>query len=273
MVASSNRVSDEENEFSGELRWSSQITGNEIEDLWDMDASDVNPVDIVHGLRQNRFTYHTHPPLNLLNHSVAVSEYLKGKGEDEYTQLVGLLHDAHEAYTGDTIRPIKIMYPEIDELEMSIQDSVWDSFGIEKPSEELWSGVIDEGDQAVLVMESNKTTSNEELFDRICSYLDGHDVNREDVKELSKDIKVSRGREDAKRKFRNRLENLMLEVYGSEHLEAHYDEELMDEYQIPGGINADTRKKARDLLLVGADKLYHRFRNSMYDSGRSRRER
>lgn len=34
--------------------------------------------------------------------------------------------------------------PKIDELEMSIQGTTWDSFGIEDPPEEIWSEVVEE---------------------------------------------------------------------------------------------------------------------------------
>jgi 5'-deoxynucleotidase YfbR-like HD superfamily hydrolase len=257
---------------SENLKWRSPLTANKVDDLWNIESDDVYAADIVHGLRQNRFSYHTHVPLNLLNHSVAVSDYLEERGEDEYTQLVGLLHDAHEAYTGDTVRPIKILYPEIDELEMSIQETIWDSFGIEEPSEETWSEIVDEADQAVLFLEADKTMSDHELLEEVESYLDQHDVETEEVREMQDSITVTRGREDAKKQFRDRFEQLMVDVYGQEHLDSHYKQHIMDEYQIPGGIDQSLDKKLRDNLLVGADKLYHRFRNSMYNSGKSRRE-
>jgi 5'-deoxynucleotidase YfbR-like HD superfamily hydrolase len=270
LVASRN--SEEGGEQLKKTPWSSPVTGNQIEDLWNLDSSDIYAVDIVHGLRQNRFSYHTHIPLNLLNHSVAVSEYLEERGKDEYTQLAGLLHDAHEAYTGDTVRPVKILYPEIDDLEMEVQRDIWDSFGIDEPSEELWSGAIDEGDQAVLLLEADRTMSEPEFLNEIKLYLEDHEVTPEEVMDIGEDIGVSRGREHAKKEFRDRFEQLMIDVYGPEHLDAHYDSEMMDDYQIPGGINSDLRKKGRDTLLVGADKLYHRVRNGMYRSRKSRRE-
>lgn len=270
MVASSE--GGKEREESENLKWRSPLTANKVEDLWSIESDDVYAADIIHGLRQNRFSYHTHVPLNLLNHSVAVSDYLEERGEDEYTQLVGLLHDAHEAYTGDTVRPIKILYPEIDELEMSIQGTIWDSFGIEDPSEEIWSEIVDEADQAVLLLEADKTMSDHGLLNEIESYLDRHKVGAEEVMDMADAIEVTRGREEAKKQFRDRFEQLMVDVYGREHLDSHYEQDTMDEYQIPGGIDQSFDKKLRDNLLVGADKLYHRFRNSMYTSGKSRRE-
>jgi hypothetical protein len=170
------------------------------------------------------------------------------------------------------VRPIKILYPEIDELEMSIQGTIWDSFGIEEPSEETWAEIVDEADQAVLFLEADKTMSDHELLEEVESYLAQHEVEAEEVREMHDSITVTRGREDAKKQFRDRFEQLMVDVYGQEHLDSHYKQDVMDEYQIPGGIDQPIDKKLRDNLLVGADKLYHRFRNSMYTSGKSRRE-
>ena len=46
-----------------------------------------------------------------------------------------LLHDAHEAYTGDVIRPLKALIPGIDVIQANLDDCIFRSFGIKPPSD------------------------------------------------------------------------------------------------------------------------------------------
>jgi len=72
--------------------------------FWVLDAreEDVDIRDIAHALANtNRFGGHTERPYSVAQHSVWVSRHCPNYS------LLGLLHDATEAYLGDMVKPLK----------------------------------------------------------------------------------------------------------------------------------------------------------------------
>lgn len=64
--------------------------------------------EIAHALAQiNRFTGHCKRPYSVAEHSMLVATIAAGEGASVTGQLAALLHDAHEAYTGDVSTPAK----------------------------------------------------------------------------------------------------------------------------------------------------------------------
>lgn len=64
--------------------------------------------EIAHALAQiNRFTGHCKRPYSVAEHSVLVADIAASEGASTSAQLAALLHDAHEAYTGDVSSPAK----------------------------------------------------------------------------------------------------------------------------------------------------------------------
>lgn len=64
--------------------------------------------EIAYALAQiNRFCGHAKRPYSVAEHSVLVSSIAEGEGASTTAQLAALLHDAHEAYTGDVSSPAK----------------------------------------------------------------------------------------------------------------------------------------------------------------------
>lgn len=57
--------------------------------------------------RINRFTGHTTRPYSVAEHSLLVAEIARRAGATPMVQLAALMHDAHEAYTGDVSSPVK----------------------------------------------------------------------------------------------------------------------------------------------------------------------
>lgn len=71
---------------------------------------------------------------SVAEHSIRVANWLADEGYSVRTQLIGLLHDAIEAYIGDIPRPIKKTF-ELDgenivDLEKSMEYSLFQTFGL-----------------------------------------------------------------------------------------------------------------------------------------------
>lgn len=64
--------------------------------------------EIAHALSLiNRFTGHTSRPYSVAEHSLLCAQVARDMGLPARAQLAALLHDAHEAYTGDLSSPAK----------------------------------------------------------------------------------------------------------------------------------------------------------------------
>lgn len=71
-------------------------------------GNQIDLQDIAHALAQiNRFTGHTTRPYSVAEHSMLVADIAAHHGATPMVQLAALLHDAHEAYTGDVSSPVK----------------------------------------------------------------------------------------------------------------------------------------------------------------------
>jgi len=82
-------------------------TGGRIDPLAPNPA-EISPTDIAHALsRLCRYNGHVGHFLSVARHSLWVSYRLEELGYDAEMQLIGLLHDAAEAYLGDFVRPVK----------------------------------------------------------------------------------------------------------------------------------------------------------------------
>jgi len=81
-------------------------TGRAV-DLDRFREDDVDIEDIAHSLSmQCRYNGHTKQFYSVAEHSIHISNHLALCAYGPTVQLAGLLHDAHEAYVGDIIRPI-----------------------------------------------------------------------------------------------------------------------------------------------------------------------
>ena len=78
-------------------------------------AEDVDFAVIAHGLSQIcRFGGQTKPFLSVAEHSLRLWEAVERKGGNHVAQMQALLHDAHEAYTGDMTRQLQIEMGKLD---------------------------------------------------------------------------------------------------------------------------------------------------------------
>lgn len=89
-------------------------------------ASEISIVDIAHSLsNQCRFGGHCSTFYSVAQHSIRVAEHL-----DHHQQLVGLLHDATEAYLMDLPRPLKLILPGYAEQEKKVWEAIAEAFKI-----------------------------------------------------------------------------------------------------------------------------------------------
>jgi len=87
---------------------------------------DIRIEDIAHSLSLLcRYNGHCKSFFSVGEHSVRVSRIVPP--EDK---LMGLLHDAAEAYVGDISRPVKYSFPDIKELELKIQADIFTKFNV-----------------------------------------------------------------------------------------------------------------------------------------------
>jgi hypothetical protein len=64
--------------------------------------------EIAHALALiNRFTGHTTRPYSVAEHSLLVLSIARAEGASPAAQMAALMHDAHEAFTGDVPSPVK----------------------------------------------------------------------------------------------------------------------------------------------------------------------
>lgn len=124
--------------------------------MFDLLSPDPNMVDIeeiAHCLSY-QCRYNGHIPgenfLSVAEHSVSVCEKIQKSVESGAVNvaLIALLHDAHEAYTGDIAAPLKQLLPEIREIEKEIQDVIHKKYGLDEVSEKS-AGTVKRADLQV----------------------------------------------------------------------------------------------------------------------------
>ena len=108
-------------------------------------ADQIELIDIAIALsRVPRFVGHTRHPYSVAEHSVLVSYLALDKykqpyqyNQGKYYALVGLFHDAAEAYISDIPTPIKQQLKQrIVEVELKFEEAIFDRFGIKHPDPE-----------------------------------------------------------------------------------------------------------------------------------------
>jgi len=100
----------------GPKYWFLTHTGRQF---WPLDArvDEIHLEDIAHGLSHIcRFGGHCRHFYSVAQHSVLVSRAVPMQ-----LRMLGLLHDATEAYIGDMVRPLKLQMPEFN----AVEDKLW----------------------------------------------------------------------------------------------------------------------------------------------------
>ncbi len=108
--------------------WIETFTGRQF---WPLDprSEDIDIRDIAHALSMVcRFTGHVREFYSVGQHSVHVAEILLPFGKN--LGLVGLLHDASEAYIADIARPVKHCLKHYLEIEQRLEKCIAERFGL-----------------------------------------------------------------------------------------------------------------------------------------------
>lgn len=118
--------------------------------------SDITIDDIVLSLsRECRFGNFTRSFYSVAQHSVNVSAQIRATGGDREAQLIGLLHDAHEAYVGDVPTPHKLAYGDrFAHIEAALSLAVCTRFNVPAPSQ--WPALIHAADERLLHAEAKR---------------------------------------------------------------------------------------------------------------------
>ena len=124
----------------------------------------INIDDIAKALSHtNRYNGHTELPYSVAEHSIHVASLLPPE-----LQLMGLLHDASEAYIADIPSPFKPLIHGYEELEDHIMNRVWRKFGIPLELVEERYAEVKHADILMLCAESrNVKKSKGELFNDV----------------------------------------------------------------------------------------------------------
>jgi len=105
--------------------------------LSDPDPKDVSIRDIACQLsRINRFSGATMLPVNVADHSLNVVRFLSQRKAPAEIQMLGLLHDAHEAYLGDITSPVRreiaahVTFDVVQRIADRLDQAIFKAFGI-----------------------------------------------------------------------------------------------------------------------------------------------
>lgn len=147
------------------MTWKETFSGKRI-DLLDPDPAQIVLSDIAKGLSgTNRFTGHTSPLESVAQHSIYAMLLAEERcPEDFLIQALTLSHDAHEAYTGDISRPMKLALRELgsyalDHIEALVQAACRIALGLPPPSE-AQEAIIKTIDTLMLVTERHALMPN-----------------------------------------------------------------------------------------------------------------
>ncbi len=87
---------------------------------------------------------------SVAEHCVLATNLAASDGHTGQQLQAVFLHDAAEAYTGDAIKPFKMMMREYSTVEMQIEDAASEAFGVDFLR---WAGTIQRYDRAMLKAE------------------------------------------------------------------------------------------------------------------------
>lgn len=144
------------------------FTGKRFHPL-DPRPEDICLDDIAHALSNIcRFNGHTKYFYSIAAHCINVYRYLFQRGLGQRICILGILHDASEAYICDIPRPFKPYLAGYRKIEENIMQAIYEHFGIEPPTF-AEAQDIKEADDYVLSLEAKHLMSNTEGWNLVDS--------------------------------------------------------------------------------------------------------
>lgn len=115
--------------------------------------------DVAEGLAKCcRFACQCRGFYSVAEHSLLVEAILKFRGQPQFVRQLGLMHDAHEAYTGDMTSPLKKLCPDFKRIEEIARAAMLRRFRLPGPSDHLHLDVIKPADLAARAIEGRDLT-------------------------------------------------------------------------------------------------------------------
>jgi 5'-deoxynucleotidase YfbR-like HD superfamily hydrolase len=140
--------------------WAQTSTGLAV-DLLDPLVEQISITDISTALeRIPRFNGHTIPVWSVAQHSLAVETEFQPTGAlpEAGERLAALLHDAHEAYTGDIISPMQVALatPDLKAIQHVLQQTIHARFGLPRVLPDATIAAIKQADLVILATEKDQ---------------------------------------------------------------------------------------------------------------------
>lgn len=152
------------------MDWVETYTGKKI-NLLSPDPYSIDIRDIAHGLSQVcRFSGQCCHFYSVAQHSLNMAIELHKRGCGPRLQLLGLLHDATEAYIGDMPSPLKQLMPTYREIEKRLEKAIWTGLHITPPAQ--WEkDIIKRTDELLLRYEAQNLMVCRDSWNR--KYIQG----------------------------------------------------------------------------------------------------
>ena len=152
----------------------------------DVQVNEIDLEDIAHSLSQQcRFNGHTKYFFSVAQHSLNVAALIRDvEKAGPKVQLMGLLHDASEAYICDIPRPVKPFLTNYMTIEDEVMNKIWEHFKLAPTSEEL--KIVKNYDNVCLAEEGCKLMPN--LTHWAEKSLYGVDLRQKDILEVKQEF-------------------------------------------------------------------------------------
>lgn len=112
------------------MGWMQTYTGRAY-DPFRPRAEDIDVADIAHAMAIiPRYNGHTRIPYSIGHHSLLLLDYFRSQKYADATVVEALMHDAHEVYVQDIIRPVKSGLPDYRALERRNRSVLCERFGL-----------------------------------------------------------------------------------------------------------------------------------------------
>lgn len=128
-------------------------SGVYLDPLWPT-AATVRIDDIAHALSLLcRYTGHVDTFYSVGQHCLEVADYVRDMGGSPMCEMLGLLHDAEEAYFGDMSSPLKKNYPDYKKHGARMREFIFDKYVPGWQQHPMYQDMVHKADQDMYQIE------------------------------------------------------------------------------------------------------------------------